>query len=138
MNITAATPLPLRLTICGLFDALSAILSEPLLIPKPEGEKVTLTVHFPLGTMVALLQLLEAKFVVAVMLVITRLTDPVLVIDRLRVPTAPTTTLPKLIVVADKVAICATAVSGSRIRTTVNSNKINRWRCFIGALSIAT
>lgn len=125
------------MTVCGLFDALSVIVKEPLLTPRPEGEKVTLTVHFPLGTIVALPQLFDAKFALAVILVITRLAVPVLVIDRLRVPTAPTTTLPKLIEVADNVAICAAAEFASRMQTGRRSKIFDRRCRFIGALSIA-
>jgi hypothetical protein len=81
--------------------------------------------------------LVAAKFVLAVMLLITRLTDPVFVIDRLRVPTEPTTTLPKVIEVADMVATCATAACTSRMPTSGRSKAI-LGRCrFISALSVA-
>lgn len=40
-NVTAALPLPLRLTFCGLFDALSVKVNVPLAAPVAVGVNVT-------------------------------------------------------------------------------------------------
>ncbi len=40
-NVTAELPLPLRLTFCGLFDALSVKVKVPLAEPVAVGVKVT-------------------------------------------------------------------------------------------------
>ena len=49
-RVTAeVVPVPLRLTVCGLPAALSAIVSVALLVPVAVGVKATLTVQLPLG-----------------------------------------------------------------------------------------
>jgi hypothetical protein len=44
-----AVPMPLRLTVCGLWAALSMIESVAVRLPVAEGAKVTLTAQVPLG-----------------------------------------------------------------------------------------
>jgi hypothetical protein len=53
---TAPVPVPERVTNCGLPAALSVTLSEALRAPVPDGVKVTLTEHVPLGATVAPVQ----------------------------------------------------------------------------------
>jgi hypothetical protein len=105
LKITGRIPLPLRLTTCGLPEALSVIVSAPVLLPVAVGVKLTLTVQLPLGAMVALPQLLDWKLPVTAILLMMRLLVPVLVILRFVVAVAPTATLPKPIVVGDKLRV---------------------------------
>jgi hypothetical protein len=51
-----AIPVPLRLTICGLFKALSVIVRLAALVPLAVGVKVTLTAQVALGITVAPVQ----------------------------------------------------------------------------------
>jgi len=46
---TAAVPVPVRLTVCGLPAALSVIFTEAVRLPIPEGVKVTLAVQLAPG-----------------------------------------------------------------------------------------
>jgi len=50
---TGAVPVPLKVTACGLLEALSVKLSEALRLPIADGVNVTLTVHVLLGVTVA-------------------------------------------------------------------------------------
>ena len=81
----AVTPVPVKLTICGLALALSVKLSEALKLPIEDGVNVTLTVQVLLGVTVAPVQLsaLMAKSLTFVPLIVTdemvRLAVPVLV-----------------------------------------------------------
>lgn len=43
----AVVPMPVRLTVCGLPGALSVMERVPLIVPDPEGVKVTEMVQFP-------------------------------------------------------------------------------------------
>jgi len=45
---TGFRPVPVKLTVCGLPEALSVNISEALRLPAAEGVKVTSTVHVPL------------------------------------------------------------------------------------------
>jgi hypothetical protein len=80
-----AVPVPLRLTVCGLFAALSLIESDAVRLPVAPGVKVTLTVQVPLGVTVAPLQVsaLTPKSLAFVPPIVTvemvRLAVPVLV-----------------------------------------------------------
>ena len=47
--MTGAVPVPVRETVCGLFAALSVMVSMPLRVPLAVGVKVTLTVQVVLG-----------------------------------------------------------------------------------------
>jgi hypothetical protein len=49
-------PVPLKLTVCGLLEALSVKFSEALRLPLADGVKVTLTVQVALGITVAPVQ----------------------------------------------------------------------------------
>jgi hypothetical protein len=53
---TGLTPVPVRLTVCGVFEALSAKFSEALRLPVADGLNVTLTLQVPLGVSVAPMQ----------------------------------------------------------------------------------
>jgi len=80
-----AVPIPVRLTVCGLFAALSLIESVAARLPVAEGVKVTLTAQVPSGITVAPEQVsaLFAKSLAFVPPIVTvdvvRLTVPVLV-----------------------------------------------------------
>jgi hypothetical protein len=52
----AAVPVPERVTVCGLFAALSLIERVAVRFPVADGVKVTLTVQVPLGVTVAPVQ----------------------------------------------------------------------------------
>jgi hypothetical protein len=68
-TVTAAEPVPLRLTDCGLVTALSVNASEPARAPVVVGAKVTPTAQFAPAAMLVPHVLLEiAKSPVAVML----------------------------------------------------------------------
>jgi hypothetical protein len=49
-------PVPLKLAVCGLVEALSVKVSEALRLPVADGLNVTLTVQVPLGVTVAPVQ----------------------------------------------------------------------------------
>jgi hypothetical protein len=93
-----AVPVPLRLTVCGLFAALSLIESVAVRLPAAEGVKVTLSAQEPLGIIVAPVQVsaLLAKSLafepVSPTLVTVRFVFPLLVTVRpwtaLAVPTS--------------------------------------------------
>jgi hypothetical protein len=78
-------PVPLKLTVCGLLEALSVKFSEALRLPAADGVNVTLTVQAPLGITVAPVQLsaLVAKSLTFVPPIVTvemaRLAVPLLV-----------------------------------------------------------
>ena len=78
-------PVPLKLTVCGLLEALSVKFSEALRLPVADGVNVTLTVQVPLGITVAPVQVsaLLAKSLAFVPPIVTvemvRLAVPVLV-----------------------------------------------------------
>jgi len=68
--VTGADPVPLRLTVWGLFDELSVNVSMPVRGPTAVGENVTPTAHFAPPLMLALQVLVAiAKFPVATILV---------------------------------------------------------------------
>ena len=75
-----AVPVPLRLTVCGLFAALSLIESVAARLPVAEGLKVTLTAQVPLGITVAPVQVsaLLAKSLAFV--------PPIVTVEMLRLP----------------------------------------------------
>ena len=75
----AVTPVPVKVTVCGLPAALSEMLRLPLRVPVAVGIKITLTVQlFPAGTLVAQL-FVWVKSPVAVILEIVSAALPVLV-----------------------------------------------------------
>ena len=80
-----AIPVPERLTVCGLLEALSVKLSEALRLPVADGVNVTLTVQVLVGVTVAPVQVsaLLAKSLAFVPPIVTvemvRLAVPVLV-----------------------------------------------------------
>ena len=82
---TGAAPVPVKLTVCGLSEALSVKFSEALRLPIADGVNVTLTVQAPLGVTVAPVQVsaLLAKSLAFVPPIVTvemvRLAVPVLV-----------------------------------------------------------
>ena len=50
-EIAKSTPVPVRLTVCGLSGALSLNVSVPVLVPNTVGEKATLTAQLAPGAM---------------------------------------------------------------------------------------
>jgi hypothetical protein len=80
-----AVPVPLKLTVCGLWGAMSVKISKALRLPAAVGVNVTLTVQVPLGINVAPVQVsaLLAKSLAFVPPIVTvkmvRLAVPVLV-----------------------------------------------------------
>src|SRR5271157_4297696 len=78
-------PFPVKLTVCGLLEALSVKFSEALRLPVADGSNVTLTAQVLLGVTVAPVQVsaLLAKSLAFVPLIVTvemvRLPVPVLV-----------------------------------------------------------
>ena len=109
-NVTAATPVPLKLTVCGLFDALSVIVTVPVAAPVAAGENVTEIEHFlPAATELPQVVVSE-KLPLTVMLVIVSVAVPVFVRVRPRVAeVVPTTTLPKPKEAGESVTVCAIA-----------------------------
>jgi hypothetical protein len=97
-TVTAAEPVPLRLTVCGLFAALSVKVREPLRVPVVVGEKVTPTAQFaPAAMLVPQVLLAMAKSPVAAMLVKLRAMGISLVsVTDLALLVFPTTIVPKL------------------------------------------
>lgn len=99
----ATTPVPLRLTACGLLEALSAKFIVALSLPAIEGLNVTPTTHVPFGATVWLLHASDtmAKSAAFVPEIVTapapnvRLPEPELVTVRVcAVLRVPSTTLP--------------------------------------------
>jgi len=45
-SVTGATPVPVKVAVCGLFDAASEMLRVALSAPMMEGANVTVMVHF--------------------------------------------------------------------------------------------
>jgi hypothetical protein len=76
-------PVPVRLTVCGLPEALSVTLKVPVRVPDAVGVNVTLMVQFPLAAREPPQVLLAAKSPPAAMLVMVRVALPVL--DRVTV-----------------------------------------------------
>jgi len=65
-RVTGVLPVPLRLTVCGLFSALSVNISVPVAAPIDAGEKVTPTTQLaPAAILVPQVLLAIAKPVVA-------------------------------------------------------------------------
>src|SRR5437867_5117935 len=65
--MVARTPVPVRLTLCGLFAALSVMTTDPVSVPSVVGVKVTLMAQLaPCATLVPQ-SLVSAKAGVAVM-----------------------------------------------------------------------
>ncbi len=86
------------------------IVSVPEVSPVVAGVKLMLTVQVPLGRIVALRQLFDRKPAVTAIPVMTRLLVPVLWTVRPSVEVVPTTTVPKAIVVGDRLAVVAPVV----------------------------
>ncbi len=95
-SVTACTPVPLRLTVCGLLLALSVMVTAPVAAPVVVGENVTEIVHF-LPAFSALPHVfVSAKFPLTAMLVMVRVAEPELVrITFFAALVVFTTTLPK-------------------------------------------
>lgn len=67
-TVTAAEPVPLRLTVCGLVAVLSVSVSVPLSVPVVSGAKVTLTEQLaPAAMLVPQVLLAMAKSPLAAM-----------------------------------------------------------------------
>jgi hypothetical protein len=110
LRVTAAIPVPDRDTVCGLFDALSVMVSMPAgAAPRTEGVKVSSTVQLPPAATVGLKQVDEGSMAYGVPDV-TASDEMLMLVDRLfmRVTVLialvwPTTTLPKFTAVAESV-----------------------------------
>ena len=107
-SVTGALPVPLRLTVCGLFAAASVKVSVPVAAPVAAGVKVTPTVQVaPAATLLPQVLLAIVKWAVAAMLVklsaVVSWLVRVTVLDEL---VLPTTTVPKLKLLADRVTGC--------------------------------
>jgi len=76
----AATPVPVKLTVCGLPLALSVKLSEALRLPVADGVNVTLTVQVLLGVTVAPVQ------VSALLAKLLAFVPPIVTVEMLRLP----------------------------------------------------
>jgi hypothetical protein len=91
----AATPVPVRLTVCGLLEALSVKFSEALRLPVAEGVKVTLTAQVALRITVAPEQVssLLAKSLAFV--------PPIVTVEKIRavVPLLVTDSIPTVVLV---------------------------------------
>lgn len=59
--ITGAVPVPPSVTVCGLLEALSVIVNEPLRVPLAVGVNVTFTVQLELAATLAPQLLVCAK-----------------------------------------------------------------------------
>jgi len=98
-------PVPARLTVCGLFKALSTNVRVPAAAPLTVGENFTLTLHFAPAAMLAPQVLLEiAKPALVAML--EKLSATVILfvtVTDLAELLLPTVTVPKLRLLADSV-----------------------------------
>jgi hypothetical protein len=107
----AAAPVPVRLTVWGVLDALSLIVSVPVRLPAAVGLKVTLMVQVPLAATELPHVSVSAKSPLTAILVIARLTVPPLVrVIALAVLVVPTAWLAKASEVGDTVAELVTPV----------------------------
>jgi hypothetical protein len=61
-NVKATTPVPERLTVCGLLAALSLRVRDPELSPNADGLKLTAMLHVALTSIPLPQVLVEAKF----------------------------------------------------------------------------
>lgn len=101
---TGAEPVPVRLTDCGLFDALSAKVSVPVSVPTASGENVTPTTHFPLLLMLPPHVLLAmAKSPVGAMLVNVSAGPLFVSVTVFAALVLPANTVPKLKLVRESV-----------------------------------
>ncbi len=75
----AAVPVPDRVTLCGLPDALSATVSDPASVPAVAGAKITWTVQFALAATLEGQLFVSAKLPVVARVEIDRAALPVLV-----------------------------------------------------------
>jgi hypothetical protein len=107
-RVTALTPVPLSAMVCGLLLALSVTVTVPLSAPVTAGLKVTEIVQlFPAETELRQV-FVSANPALAPMLVINRVALPVLdKVTFLVELVDPTTTFPKLKLVAESDAVCA-------------------------------
>jgi hypothetical protein len=103
--VTGKSPVPLRLTVCGLFDALSVNVSVPARVPAAVGENVTPTLHSAPAAMLAPQVLLAiAKSPVAAMLVNVSAVFSLLVrVTSFAAVVLPSKADPKLKLVAERV-----------------------------------
>ncbi len=112
--VIGATPVPVRVMVCGEVVALSVTVMLPVCAPRAEGVKVMLMLQFlPAATEVPqvldtpnslLLDTILVTLRAVVVLVLLSLTVRAELVE-------PTATLPNELDVADKVATCACAVS---------------------------
>jgi len=98
-----AVPVPDRLMVCGLFRALSVIVTAPVRVPIAVGVKVTVIVQFAPGATEAPQVVVFAKSPVAVILVMSSVPLPVFVsVTDCAALVVPTRTLPNLRLVVER------------------------------------
>jgi hypothetical protein len=127
-NPTATIPVPLVLIVCGLLVALSVMVTVPVAAPTTVGVNITAIMQvFPAATELAQV-LLCVKLPLAPMLVIDNFAVPVFVsVTFLTALVVPTTSLPKLKVVAESETVCAVATLASkRSINPHNKNAVRR------------
>ena len=78
MGTPGETPVPHRLTVCGLSKALSVIVRAPLSVPVARGVKVTLRVQLAPGGKVVLHSFVCAKSPLATTLLMLSQSSPLL------------------------------------------------------------
>ena len=107
----AAAPVPVRLTDCGLPEALSVMLKVPVRIPEAVGVNVTLMVQLaPAATELPQVSV-SAKSPLAEILVIVKVAEPVLLsVTVCAALVVPTVWLAKVIEVAERLAVVVGAV----------------------------
>lgn len=113
------TPVPDSATVWGLLGALSVNVSVPVTFPSFVGVKVTLTLQlFPGASMGPHVFAEIAKLVLAVMLLMSSVADPVLVtVTDLAALVVLTTTLPKPSEVRESVTMGPLPKPTSRLKT---------------------
>jgi hypothetical protein len=104
-RVTGALPVPVRLTVCGLFRALSVNVSVPVTAPIAVGEKVTPTTQLaPAAILVPQVLLATAKPALVTMLEKLRATFTRLVsVTVLTALVPPTATVPKFKLLEERV-----------------------------------
>jgi hypothetical protein len=78
VTAAAGTPVPTREIVCGLFAALSVMVTDPYRVPVAVGVKMMLMVQLPAGAMLALHVLVSAKSPLAATLVMFKGEPPTL------------------------------------------------------------
>lgn len=140
-SVTACTPVPLRLTVCGLLLALSVMVTAPVAAPVVVGENVTEIVHFLPAFSELPHVFVSAKLPLTAMLVMVRVAEPELVrITFFAALVVFTTTLPKFREVGESVTAWPDAAgmkknANTKAATTQNTAPCCPWIFFLKAFS---